>query len=99
MTSTDARIGATVEHGFAGEAVLRLRALSPSLTITRSPASSPLRERWVPVTSEVQTDLLPLVRSLLRPASTRFPTPPGVAAVGEANSTTLSVARTRAPGR
>jgi hypothetical protein len=66
FSSTDARIASLIEHGFEDRRYfVSVKAPLPSQSPDRL-VSRP-RERWVPVASSVQTDLLPLVRDRLRP--------------------------------
>jgi hypothetical protein len=64
MTSADARIGVTIEHGFA-EKLYFVSVRFPRLADHPVGGVFPTRERWMPVTSETQTDLLPLARQNL----------------------------------
>ena len=63
MTSTDARIAVTIEHGFA-EQLYFVSVRFPRLADHQVAGVFPARELWMPVTSEIQTDLLPLVGRL-----------------------------------
>jgi hypothetical protein len=66
FSGTDARIAATIEHGFE-EKLYFVSVKSPVLG-DASDGIRPTAERWVPVTSSAQTDLLPIVRGRLQPA-------------------------------
>lgn len=76
MTGTDARIGVTIEHGFA-EQLYFVSVRFPRLADQQVGGVFPVRERWMPVTSDLQTDLLPLARSRLGPAPYRSTMPTG----------------------
>jgi hypothetical protein len=65
FAGTDARIAATTENGFE-EKLYYVSIKSPTLG-DAADGIRPPAERWVPVTSSAQTDLLPIVRGRLRP--------------------------------
>ena len=66
FTGTDARITSTIECGFV-EKIYFVSVKYPRLGDQETTGVVQQRERWVPVTSPVQTDLLPLIRDRLRP--------------------------------
>ncbi len=66
MTRTDARISTTVEHGFSQKFYL-VSDNYPQVMAERHVALQLTPLRWQPVTSPVQTDLIPLVRQRLQP--------------------------------
>lgn len=66
MARTDARIATTVEHGF-NERLYFVSVNYPRLTDESVRGVHPARQRWIPVTWPIQTDLIPLVREPLRP--------------------------------
>lgn len=70
-TRTDAQIAATIEHGF-NEKLYFVSVNYPRLLDEQVNGVHPTRQRWMPVTSPVQSPLLGLVREQLRPP----PTPP-----------------------
>lgn len=74
FTRTDARVAAIIEQG-AAERLYFLSVKLPRLVDETSHLLSPARERYVPITSPLQTDLLAIVRSELRPPPVA-PTPP-----------------------
>jgi hypothetical protein len=65
---TDARVGAIIEQG-AAERLYFLSVKLPRLVDGTGQLVSPARERYVPITSSVQTELLEIVRRDLRPAA------------------------------
>ena len=67
FTRTDARIAAIVEEGVA-ERLYFISAKVPRIAEAADHMFSAARERYVPITSPVQTDLLSVVRHHLRPA-------------------------------
>ncbi|RNL62707.1 hypothetical protein EFK50_13220 [Nocardioides marmoriginsengisoli] len=62
---TDARVASTLERGFA-ENLYFVSVKYPRLGDQTLAGVVQQRQRWVPVTSPVQTDLIPLVRERLR---------------------------------
>lgn len=66
MTRTDARIITTVERGFS-EKLYFVAVNYPRLVDEQAHGVHPTRQRWLPVTSPVQTDLLRIIRDQLRP--------------------------------
>ena len=73
FTRTDARIAAIIEEGVA-ERLYFISVKVPRIVDGADHMVSPVRERYVPITSPVQTDLLAIVRHDLRPVAT--PTEP-----------------------
>jgi len=65
-TATDARIASTLEYGFE-ENLYFVSIKYPRLCDQTVNGVVQPRERWVPVTSPVQTDLLPIIDGRLRP--------------------------------
>jgi hypothetical protein len=65
FTGTDARIAATIEHGFE-EKLYYVSIKSPTLDDTTDGIRTPAQQ-WVPVTSSAQSDLLPIAHGRLRP--------------------------------
>lgn len=65
FTRTDARVAATIERGFA-ENLYVVSVQYPRLGDQQRSGVVQQRERWVPVTSPIQTELLPVVRERLR---------------------------------
>jgi len=63
---TDARIASTIERGL-DQKLYFVSVKYPRLGEQEVHGVAQPRERWIPVTSPVQTDLLPLVRARLRP--------------------------------
>ena len=80
FTRTDARVAAIIEQG-AAERLYLLSVKLPRLVDETSHLLSPARGRYVPITSPLQTDLLAIVRSELRPPPVA-PTPPHAARGG-----------------
>jgi hypothetical protein len=68
---TDARIAATIEHGI-NENLYFVSAKLPRVTAESVQGIQPVRERWIPVTSPVQGEIIGLVRDRLCPT----PVPP-----------------------
>lgn len=68
FTRTDARIAATIEHGFR-EKLYLVSVNYPRLMDEQIHGVHPTRQRWIPVTSSVQTPILGMVREQLRPLS------------------------------
>ncbi len=66
FTATDARIASTLEYGFQ-QNLYFVSIKYPRLGDQAVNGVIQQRERWVPVTSPVQTELLPIVRGRLRP--------------------------------
>jgi hypothetical protein len=67
FTRTDARIAATIEHGF-NQKLYFVAVNYPRLIDDQVQGVHPTRQRWLPVTSPVQTPLLGWVRDQLRPS-------------------------------
>ncbi|MEP6815160.1 MAG: hypothetical protein ABI873_06390 [Marmoricola sp.] len=75
FTATDARIASAVERGF--EDKLYVVAVKPARPCEQEIEHvSRQHQSWVPVTSPVQTDLVPLVRGRLRPIPPKVTGPP-----------------------
>jgi hypothetical protein len=74
----DARVSEIIEEGIAKRLYL-LRVKVPRLSNEATGMVRRVRQRYVPITSQVQTDLLRLARDELRPALLQ-PTPPHGAA-------------------
>ena len=68
FTRTDARIAATIEHGF-NDKLYFVSVNYPRLMDQQVHGIHPTRQRWRPVTSSIQTPILGLVREQLRPPS------------------------------
>jgi hypothetical protein len=66
FTRTDARVAAIIEQGAAERLYLRSVKV-PRLVDGTDHLVNPARERYVPMTSQVQTDLLAITRHQLRP--------------------------------
>jgi hypothetical protein len=67
FTGTDARIAATIEHGFQ-DRLYFVSITYPRIDERERPgAILRPRQRWVPVASAAHNDLLPIVRGRLRP--------------------------------
>ena len=66
FTRADARIAAIIEEGVA-ERLYFISVKVPRIVDGADHMVSPVRERYVPITSPVQTDLLAIVRHDLRP--------------------------------
>ncbi len=74
FAGTDARIGSTLERGFA-ENLYFVSVKYPRLGDQRLTGVVQQRERWVPITSPTQTELLPVVRERLGPMPQRSVAP------------------------
>jgi hypothetical protein len=74
----DARVSEIIEKGIA-ERLYLLRVKVPRLSNDATGMIRRVRQRYVPITSQIQTDLLRLARDELRPAPSQ-PTPPPRAA-------------------
>ncbi len=72
----DARLSEIIEHG-ASERLYALRVGLPRVIDTSEGPIKPVRERYVPINSPVQTDLLAMVRTQLRPPPVAPRPPPG----------------------
>jgi hypothetical protein len=68
---TDTRIAETIEHGI-NERLYFVTVKLPRVTDETVHGIQPVRERWMPVTSPVQSEIIGLVRKRLRPP--RVPT-------------------------
>jgi hypothetical protein len=66
FTRTDARVAAIIEQGVA-ERLYLLSVKVPRIVDGTGQLVSPTRERYVPITSTLQTDLLAITRHQLRP--------------------------------
>jgi hypothetical protein len=66
FTRTDARLAAIIEQGVA-ERLYFVSVKAPRIVDGTGYIVSPARERYVPINSPVQTDLLDIVRNQLRP--------------------------------
>jgi hypothetical protein len=66
----DDRVSDIIEHG-ANERLYFLRVKLPRVVDQAEGLIKPVRERYVPITSVVQTDLLAIVHTQLRPPTTR----------------------------
>lgn len=73
----DARLTDVIEHG-AAERLYFLRVKLPRVTDQAQGLVQPVRVRYVPINSPVQTDLIKITRTRLRPPQVR-PTPPAEA--------------------
>lgn len=103
FTGTDARIATTIERGFE-EKLYFVSINYPRLADQDTPSVVvPPRERWIPVTSSAQTDLLPIVRGRLRPPPPPSPVFEESVASRQAYEATLvaqpGVHRSRGPSR
>ena len=76
FTRIDARVAAIVEHGVA-ERLYFVSAKVPRVVDGTGQLVSPARERYVPIHSPVQTDLLAIARRQLRPPPVAMAAPPG----------------------
>jgi hypothetical protein len=74
----DARVSEIIEKGIA-ERLYLLRVKVPRLSNDATGMIRRVRQRYVPITSQVQTDLLRLARDDLRPAPLQPIPPPGAA--------------------
>lgn len=74
FTRTDARVAAIIEQGVA-ERLYFVSVKVPRIVDGTGQLVSPARERYVPITSLVQTELISIARHDLRPAPA-VPTPP-----------------------
>ena len=100
FTRTDARVAAIIEHGVA-ERLYFVSVKAPRIVDGSGHLVSPARERYVPIHSPVQTDLLAISRHQLRPP------PVAPAALPGANESRKELResiehrpeRTRGPGR
>jgi hypothetical protein len=70
FTGTDARLAATLEHGFA-EKLYFVSIKSRDLDVEH--LHHPRTQQWVPVVSSAQTELLPIARDRLRPPPAALP--------------------------
>lgn len=70
----DDRVSDIIEHG-ANERLYFLRVKLPRVVDQSEGLIKPVRERYVPITSAVQPDLLAIVRTQLRPPTTPRPSP------------------------
>jgi hypothetical protein len=74
----DARVSEIIEEGIA-ERLYFLRVKVPRLSNEATGMIRRVRQRYAPITSQVQTDLLRLARDQLRPAPMQPTPPPGAA--------------------
>jgi hypothetical protein len=74
----DARVGEIIEEGIT-ERLYYLRVSVPRLSDDATGMVRRVRQRYVPISSQVQTDLLRLARDELRPAPLQPIPPPGAA--------------------
>jgi hypothetical protein len=74
----DTRVSEIIEKGIA-ERLYYLRAKVPRLSYDATGMVRRVRQRYVPITPQVQTDLLRLARDELRPAPSQPIPPPGAA--------------------
>ena len=72
FTRTDARLATIIEHGVA-ERLYFLSIKVPRIIDTTDYLVSPVRERYVPITTRIQTDLIEVARLRLRPAALPAP--------------------------
>ena len=83
FTCTDARLASIIERGFHEKlyfvSVGASRLTDEHISGVRQP-----QERWLPVSSPDQTDVLPLVRHRLRPPPVRLTEPPNAAPARQA---------------
>jgi hypothetical protein len=63
---TDVRIAATIEHGI-NEKLYFVSSKLPRVSDETVQGIQPVRERWIPVSSPIQSELIGLVRERLRP--------------------------------
>ena len=75
FTRTDARVAAIIEQGVA-ERLYFVSVKLPRIVDGTGQLVSPTRERYVPINSPVQTDLLAIARHQLRPAPVVPAAPP-----------------------
>ena len=78
FTAINDRVSDIIEHG-ARERLYFLRVNLPRIVDQPQHHIRPVRERYVPISSPVQTDLLDIVRSELRSPPTPPTPPPGAA--------------------
>jgi len=76
FTRTDARVAAIIEQGVA-DRLYFVSVKVPRVVDGTGKLVSPVRERYVPINSPVQTDLLAITRHELRPATFVPTAPPG----------------------
>ncbi|GEP40089.1 hypothetical protein NPS01_37520 [Nocardioides psychrotolerans] len=80
----DDRVSDIIEHG-ANERLYFLRVKLPRVVDQSESLIKPVRERYIPITSAVQTDLLAIVHTKLRPQPTPRQAPPVGAAQSRAD--------------
>ena len=80
----DDRVSDIIEHG-ANERLYFVRVKLPRVVDQSEGLIKPVRERYVPITSAVQSDLLAIVHTQLRPPPTPRPAPPVGAAQSRAD--------------
>ena len=76
FTRTDARVAAIIEQAVA-ERLYFVSVKVPRIIDGTGQLVSPARERYVPINSPVQTDLLDVTRHQLRPPPVAPDEPPG----------------------
>ena len=76
FTRTDARLAAIIEHG-AAERLYFISVKVPRMIDETGQLVSPARERYVPINSPVQTDLLAITMQRLQPPPVEPAAPPG----------------------
>ncbi len=98
FTRTDARVASIVEQG-AGEQLYFVSVKVPRIVDGTGLLVSPTRERYVPINSPVQTDLLAITRLQLRPPSVAPASPPGAQASRHELRASMTHQSERQPGR
>lgn len=78
LTQIDARVSDVIEHG-TNERLYYFRVRLPRVVDQSGGPSKPVRERYVPISTSVQNDLLAVVRTRLQPHPERATPPPGAA--------------------